>query len=312
MKLTLLTQNIKDNVALQKGIQDVQNALASINFPLTITQKPTSRIFTSETFTNSTIGQGYCIVPEQILEEVDGTEDIAFLIFDNTNIHPTPLNPVQTPMKKGNCTPCQMCEQWYNDFDNVFEQFFLHEMCHALYFLNNNVAGDITHLLTDGNMQRANPQLYAQFSQKQPSDYYLYLLQTLKPQNAVTLTRNSDNGVETLGTLKTPQNAFMTLELPFKSNLPNISFVNKGLYDVKWTFSLRLLRYTYELQNVKGRSGIRIHSSNFFSQLLGCIALGDSYGDINADGQTDVLNSRIAITKFENEMAKLPFKLLIQ
>lgn len=174
MKITLLKQNIKDEGAITRGMAGVVQALNSINFPITVIVKPTTRIFTSMAFENTTIGKGNCIVPEQILAEVDGTDDIAFLLFSNKNIVPPPLNPVHTPIKKGNTTPCQMCEEWYNDFDNVFEEFFLHEMCHAIYFLVGQSANDKTHFKYD-------PSWNNQFNQKTNIEYYLFLITILMP-----------------------------------------------------------------------------------------------------------------------------------
>ena len=40
-----------------------------------------------------------------------------------------------------------------------------------------------------------------------------------------------------------------------------------------------------------GRSGVCIHKGNYFTQILGCIIVGDSHTDINKDGYKDVTNS---------------------
>ncbi len=133
-----------------------------------------------------------------------------------------------------------------------------------------------------------------------------------EPKTKVTINRFRDDGVQSLGDLTVKDFACKTLERSWKNNQSNISCVPVGQYCVRWTFSLRLMRYTYELQNVPGRSGIRIHSANFWSQLLGCIALGDSYGDLNHDAQADILNSRVTVDKFEKYMQKKDFILKIQ
>lgn len=52
----------------------------------------------------------------------------------------------------------------------------------------------------------------------------------------------------------------------------------------------------WELQNVPGRSEIQIHIANKPSQLLGCIAPGESYGVM--DGEPAVLNSTAAFKRF--------------
>ncbi len=133
----------------------------------------------------------------------------------------------------------------------------------------------------------------------------------LNQPEGLILTRNSDDGIQTLGTLKMGNFSCYTLERPYKNNQPNISSIPKGLYDVKYTFSPKMLKYTYELQNVQGRSGIRIHSGNFFFGINGCILLGDSYKDINWDNKLDVQNSRLTIQRFEEFMQRKPFKLKI-
>jgi hypothetical protein len=57
------------------------------------------------------------------------------------------------------------------------------------------------------------------------------------------------------------------------------------------------------IQNVPNRSGICVHVANKYSELLGCVAVGKGYGDLNKDGEMDVLQSRIT---FERLMAVAP------
>jgi len=121
---------------------------------------------------------------------------------------------------------------------------------------------------------------------------------------------------QTLGELKAFKNGKVfkckTLELPWLDNQQNISCIPQGLYDVVYTFSPRMLKYTYELKKVQNRSGIRVHTANYFYQLKGCIALGDGFKDINKDGQLDVINSSKTIKAFEAFMEKKNYKLLIK
>ena len=72
------------------------------------------------------------------------------------------------------------------------------------------------------------------------------------------------------------------------------------------------MKYTYEVRNVPGRSGIRIHVGNFFNQIQGCILLGYGYKDVNNDGRLDIINSKISITDFERLLDKKPFTLVIK
>ncbi len=108
-----------------------------------------------------------------------------------------------------------------------------------------------------------------------------------------------------------------TLELAWANNQNSISCIPTGSYLCKWTKSTRLSKeaghdvFTYEITNVPGRAGIRIHSANYFFQLLGCIALGDSHQDINSDGELDVPHSKDAVNAFNLEMNKEDFILTI-
>ena len=135
---------------------------------------------------------------------------------------------------------------------------------------------------------------------------------------AVNITRQQSTAketLETLGTLTATNGGAIftckTLELVWANNAPNISCIPTGTYTVKWTFSPRLLKFTYEVQNVPKRSGIRFHSANYFSDLLGCIGLGNGLSDLNKDGQLDIINSRITISAFEGFMGKKDFQLTI-
>ena len=128
----------------------------------------------------------------------------------------------------------------------------------------------------------------------------------------VILTRNSDNGKQTLGTLEMGTFQCKTLERPWKDNKPSISAIPKGVYASRWTFSPKLMRYTYQVINVPGRSGIRFHKGNYFFDIEGCILLGTGYMDINHDGQVDLINSTITMKRFEQILNKEPFNLIIQ
>lgn len=179
MKITLLRNLIKDNATVTGGISLVKIRLASINFPVEITEKTIDRNFSTFAFSNPTIGSGNCVNPIEILQEVTGSEDIAFLIFNNEGLNPKPLNPLHSNNIKGKATPCQMCEEWYeettidpnNPPESVFSDFFLHEICHAMYYLLQIQSQDKTHF------QAQDPA----YSQKSNNDWYLHLITTLMP-----------------------------------------------------------------------------------------------------------------------------------
>lgn len=131
----------------------------------------------------------------------------------------------------------------------------------------------------------------------------------------VTITRTKSNSKQVTGHLVATNGGAVytckTLELPWKDNARNISCIPTGTYKVNYTFSPKFLKYTYEIKDVPNRSGIRIHSANFASQLNGCIALGTQLTDINKDGELDTTNSKIAIAAFEGFMLKKSFTLKI-
>lgn len=176
MKIKVLKNLITDSDTFNEGIALVKQITNTI-LPMDITVQDTSIVFTSQTYTSPIVGTGYSIPPEEILDQVDGTDDIVFLIFDNSDIDPKPLNPVCSFVKKGNTIPCQMASEWYQGAENTFEDYFLHEICHAESFRRGKT--DITHLLTDGTLQAQYPALYAKFSTQPPSNWYLYLLNGL-------------------------------------------------------------------------------------------------------------------------------------
>ncbi len=109
----------------------------------------------------------------------------------------------------------------------------------------------------------------------------------------------------------------VTLELAYRENQPDVSCIPIGSYKCKWTRSSRLSKakgedvYTYEVLDVPNRSGIRIHSANFFHSLLGCIALGEGYIDLDKDGEADITNSRATVKAFYQLMNKQDFMLHI-
>lgn len=124
-----------------------------------------------------------------------------------------------------------------------------------------------------------------------------------------TVTLKRSNSL-TFGILQIANDKWFTCERPWKDNENNVSCIPKGSYLCRWTLSPRLKKYTYEVLNVPRRSGIRIHSANFPSQVLGCVALGEKIGTM--EGQTGVFVSVSAIRHFNDIMNKQDFTLEIQ
>ena len=138
----------------------------------------------------------------------------------------------------------------------------------------------------------------------------------------VQIFRTFDNDKQTLGVWSVtgengPEMVCRTLELPNKQNANNVSRILAGKYICKYTQSASLKDKdgnplkTYEIINVPGRAGVRIHAANYFTQLRGCIAIGDAHKDINSDLQLDVIHSGATVDEFEKLMNYEDFELEI-
>tara|TARA_B100001059_G_scaffold68069_1_gene64943 strand:+ start:390 stop:893 length:504 start_codon:yes stop_codon:yes gene_type:complete len=76
--------------------------------------------------------------------------------------------------------------------------------------------------------------------------------------------------------------------------------IEAGEYILSWSWSPRFGKHKLEISGVPGRSGIRVHSSNFGRQLRGCIGLG-TFG-ISEDIPQMVINSKLAVSSLEKMM----------
>lgn len=118
----------------------------------------------------------------------------------------------------------------------------------------------------------------------------------------MNILRESDDGYQTLGLLmlRTPDSKVIfeckTLELPWKDNKKKESCIPRGTYKVVKRSSEKYKAH-FHILDVPNRDYILIHPGNFRSQLLGCIAVGDSYSDISGDGHVDILNSKNTLAK---------------
>ena len=131
----------------------------------------------------------------------------------------------------------------------------------------------------------------------------------------VHLDRISDDGIQTIGRLNIFQDEIhlfscFTLELPWKDNKTNISCIPKGTYLVI-PYKSSSKGDVYLLQNVENRSYIEFHVGNYYSDIRGCILVGDDLRDINHDGIKDVVNSGNTFSKMKKIMNYEEFKLVI-
>ena len=100
-----------------------------------------------------------------------------------------------------------------------------------------------------------------------------------------------------------------TLELPDRGNQRNISRIKAGWYDCELRWSKKY-GWHFIIKDVKERDWILIHFGNFFTDIRGCILLGNAFVDINGDGHLDVTSSRKTMKRLL-KVAPRKFRLLI-
>ncbi len=91
-----------------------------------------------------------------------------------------------------------------------------------------------------------------------------------------------------------------TLELGWKNNEANVSCVPAGFYNIVFEWSPRFKEKLWELKGVPGRSEAKIHVSNYYTEIQGCIAVGDMHINLNSDSYPDVRNSRNTLNRLHN------------
>lgn len=127
------------------------------------------------------------------------------------------------------------------------------------------------------------------------------------------LTRNKSDKVQTLGILRILSIEYIkhikpieyhsntrawylafrckTLELPWIDNKQNVSCIPVGSYTVKKHIS-PTFKDCLKVQDVPDRTHILIHAGNFYTDIKGCILVGEEFLDINNDGNMDVVDSK--------------------
>lgn len=164
MKIIILQNQIKNDAVIKAGISKAVELLKNIGVSAEVSYKTTNLSLTTIPFNTDVVQNGYGVNYQPILGAISGVEDIVCLIYNADNIVPKPTNPASFHIKKGNTIPIEIPEFWYGGTDWVLTQFFLHELCHTEAFRSGKP--DLTHF------QYKN----TAYSQKQPTDYYLFLL----------------------------------------------------------------------------------------------------------------------------------------
>jgi hypothetical protein len=103
-----------------------------------------------------------------------------------------------------------------------------------------------------------------------------------------------------------------TLELKWQNNENNKSCIPEGTYKVVKRLAHPNRKYDhFMVTDVPNRSYILVHTGNYYTQILGCILVGDKHIDMNRDGLMDVSNSGITLQKLYDRMPD-EFELVIK
>ena len=100
----------------------------------------------------------------------------------------------------------------------------------------------------------------------------------------------------TIGRLNYGEFQCWTLELPWRDNRRNVSCVPVGTYNARKYDSPKHGNVIL-LDDVPERTWIEIHAAKYVSQLLGCIAVGESFKFIDGDEIPDLDNSPATLNK---------------
>lgn len=92
----------------------------------------------------------------------------------------------------------------------------------------------------------------------------------------------------------------LSLERGNRNNARNISCIPLGEYPLVLEYSPRFDAYLWEIKGVPNRTECKFHTSNYWYQLNGCVALGLKYKKLNSDNYRDLTNSRNTMRAFHN------------
>ena len=119
------------------------------------------------------------------------------------------------------------------------------------------------------------------------------------------MDKNQSTGVLTVIDRKgQPIFASLCIERGDRNNQKNVSNIPAGKYPLVLEHSPRFGKDVYELKNVPNRNECKIHASNYWNQLNGCIAPGIKLKDLNRDGYYDVTDSRKAVDAFHKALRR--------
>lgn len=114
----------------------------------------------------------------------------------------------------------------------------------------------------------------------------------------ILVIRNEVNPCCTISNVQVfNKHALYGLEPPLKKYKANKPYaIPDGIYDLKYTWSHRLQKNTWQIMNVPGFEGVRIHAGNKPIDTKGCLLLG-CHAEVNTN---EIENSREAVRLFES------------
>lgn len=173
MKTIFYTQHLADQNAFKKGTDLVTEKLKTIGVDFQFETVPSTKNYTViQNQTTKVWGIDNQILISEIKEQ-GKSADIHCLMYNWDFVTQkifsvnNPIMPSHANYTVNGGTLVNISENWYNDLPEVFCQFFLHELCHSFSYLKG--VQDKTH----------DQSLYPEWRDKQPNEYYLYLLSTL-------------------------------------------------------------------------------------------------------------------------------------
>lgn len=94
----------------------------------------------------------------------------------------------------------------------------------------------------------------------------------------------------------------LCIERGDRNNEKNVSRVYAGRYKLVREYSPKFNRMLWEMYGTEGRSECKIHPSNYWDQLNGCIAPGKTLSDMDHDGYFDVTSSGDTLDLFHKAL----------
>lgn len=193
-KVSLYTKDLANPDIMQQGLVIMNQRIQAMvpDFQVITDVAVTTNHFDGRLLSDGKVD----VYPSQILELDSKGAKVICLVHNG--VQPQPTNPFHSAETLGGATPIQVPENWYVTFPEVFAQFYLHELCHAWYYLIDN-------LPYDQQIAKVHnpPENWGGYGN--PIDYYISLIIELKPFWAKI--SDQAQGVEPMLTYKFTDNA---------------------------------------------------------------------------------------------------------